>query len=70
MSIGSWLNLCLLGLKFGMVRLDTHIDAVGGFLGSNMTDTNNLSIKNHTYRIINLLHGAKVDFFLICACLD
>ena len=43
--MGAWLNLCLLGLKFGMVRLETHIGGVGGFPDSNMTNTNNLSIK-------------------------
>ena len=46
-----------------MVRLDTHIDVVGGFPYSNMTNTNNSSIKNHTYRLINVLHGDNVDFF-------
>ena len=50
-------------MKFGMVRLDTRIDSVGGFLDSNMTDTNNLSIKNHTYRLINVLHSANVEIF-------
>ena len=37
--------LCLLRLKFGMVRLDACIDDMGGFPDSNMTDTNNSSIK-------------------------
>ena len=41
-----FLNLCLLGLKFGMARLDTGIDSVQGFLDSGMTNTNNSSIKN------------------------
>ena len=31
-NVDFFLNLCLLGLKFGMVRLDAHIDGVGGFL--------------------------------------
>ena len=56
-------NLCLLELKYRMVRLNTCIDGVGGFLYSNMTDTNNPSIKNHTYRLINVLHGANVEIF-------
>ena len=46
-----------------MVRLDEHINAMGGFPNSNMTDTNNSSIKNHTYRLINVLHGANIEFF-------
>ena len=46
-----------------MIRLDIHIDDVGGFPESNMTDTNNSSIKNHTYRLINVLHKANVEFF-------
>ena len=58
-----FLNLCLLGLKFGIVRLDACIDIMGGFPDANMTDTNNSSIKNHTYRLINVLHGANIDFF-------
>ena len=53
----------LLGLKFGMVRLDTPIDIVGGFPYSNMTNTNNSSIKNHTNKLINVLHRANIDFF-------
>ena len=43
-NIDFLLNLCLLGLKFGMVRLDATIDAVGGFLDSSMIHTNNSSI--------------------------
>ena len=53
-----FLNYCLLGLKFGIARLDAHIDTMGGFSDTNMTDTNNSSIKNHTYILINVLHGA------------
>ena len=62
--------MCLLGLKFGMVRVDECIESMGGFPDSNMTETNNSSIENHTYRLIDVLHGANVEFFLICACLD
>ena len=62
--MGAWLNLCLLGLKLGMVKLYVCIDVLGGFPDSNMIDTNNLSIKNYTYRLINVLHGANLDFFL------
>ena len=61
--MGAWLNLCFLRLKFGMVRLDAHIDTMGGFLDSNMNDTNNSSIKNDTYRLINVLHGANIEIF-------
>ena len=49
--------------KIGMVRLDTCIDGVGGFPDSNMNDTNNSSLKNHTYRLINVLHRANVEIF-------
>ena len=59
----NFLNFFLLGLKFSMVTLDTCIDIMEGFTDSNMTDTNNLSIKNHTCRLINVLHGANVEFF-------
>ena len=61
--MGAWLNLCLQGLKFGMVRLDATIEVVGGFPNSNMTETNNSIIKNHTYVLINVLHGANVEIF-------
>ena len=61
--LGAWLNLFLLGLKFGMVRIDARIDAMGGFPDSNMTDTNNSSIKNHAYCLINVLHGANIEIF-------
>ena len=47
-NVDFFLNLCLYGLKFGMVRLDACIDAMGGFLESTTTDTNNSSIKKHT----------------------
>ena len=53
-----------------MVRLDARIDNVGEFTYSNMIDTNNSSIKNHAYRLINVLHKANVDFLKIYACLD
>ena len=59
----NFFNLCLLGLKFGMVRLDTWINDMGWFPNSNMNDDNNFSIKNHTYRLINVLHGANVEIF-------
>ena len=55
--------MCFLGLKFGMVRLDARIGNVGGFLDSNKIDTKKLSIKNHTYRLTNVLHGANVEIF-------
>ena len=59
-------------MKFGMVRLDTCIDDVGGFPDSNiiiimiMTDTNNSGNKNHTYKLINVLRGANVEFIYMC----
>ena len=61
-NIEFFFNLCWIGLKFGMVRPNACIDGVGEFLESNMTDTNNSSIKNHTYKLINVMHGANVDF--------
>ena len=61
--MGAWLNLLLLGLKLDMVILKTCIDDVEKFPDSNMIDTNNSSIKNDTYRLINVLHGANVEFF-------
>ena len=35
-----FLNLCLFGLKFGMVRLDACIDGMGGFPNSKKDRTN------------------------------
>ena len=61
--MGAWLNLFLHGLKFGMVRINTRIDDVGWFPDSNMTDTNNLGIKNHTYILNNMMHRPNVEFF-------
>ena len=62
-NVDFFLNLCLFGLKFVMVRLDACINVLGGFPDSNMTNINNLSIKNHTYRLINVMHGANVEIF-------
>jgi hypothetical protein len=52
-----------------MVRLDVCIDGMGWFSNSNMTHTNNLTIKQQTYRIINV-NGANVEIFSMCACMD
>jgi hypothetical protein len=52
-----------------MVRLDTYNDGMGGFLELNMTHTNNSTMKQQAYRIINA-NGANVDFFSICAFMD
>jgi hypothetical protein len=52
-----------------MVRLDACIDGMGGFLDSNMTHTNNSTIKQQAYRIINV-NGANVEIFSICAFMD
>ena len=46
-----------------MVRIDSYNDNVGGFIDSNTTDTNSSIIKNHAYRLINVLHGANVEIF-------
>ena len=46
-----------------MVILDACIDSVEGFTYLNMTDTNNSSIKNHTYKLINVFHEANVEMF-------
>jgi hypothetical protein len=45
-----------------MVRLDACIYGMGWFMDSNMTCTNNSTIKQQAYRIINV-NGANVDFF-------
>ena len=58
-----FLNFLLAWTEFGMVKLDARIDIMGEFEDSNMTNTNNLSIKNHTYRLINVLHGANIEIF-------
>jgi len=55
-------NLCLYGLKFDMLRLDTYNEVMGGFLDSNVSQKNNLKIKQQAYRIINV-NGTNVDFF-------
>jgi hypothetical protein len=52
-----------------MVRLDACIDGMGGLLDSNMTHTNNSTIKQQAYRIINV-NGANVEIFSICAFMD
>ena len=46
-----------------MVRLDTCIDGLVGFTDTNMSDTNNSSIKNHTYRFIDVLDKANIEIF-------
>jgi hypothetical protein len=45
-----------------MVRLDTCIDSMGKFLDSNMTRTYNSTVKQESYRIINV-NGDNVEFF-------
>jgi hypothetical protein len=52
-----------------MVRLDAYNDGMGGFPDSNMTHTNNSTIKQQAYRIINV-NGANVEIFSICAFMD
>ena len=52
-----------------MVRLDTCIESMGGFQDSNMTDTNISIIKNHTYRLINVLHRANDEILKFFALL-
>jgi hypothetical protein len=49
-----------------MVRLDTCNDSMGGFPYSNMTHTNNSTIKQQFYRTINV-NGANAYFcFNLC----
>ena len=69
MNGANFFNLFLYGMKFDMVRLDTYNDNMGGFPNSNMIHTNNSTIKQQAYRIINV-NGANVENFPICACMD
>jgi hypothetical protein len=52
-----------------MVRIDACNDSMGGFLESNMTHTNNFTIKQQSYRIINV-KGDKANFLggIACSC--